>query len=224
MGFTNYLKNKIADSLFGSQLYFPSSTLSFALSTGIPVSDGSNFLEPSGFDYSRINIDNNKTVWSVASNGALTNNIGVSFGPATGNWGTISHVGIYSGSDLILYDSIYNPRTITSGDSISFPSGSININNDNNFNILLNFLSSTTDFDAGVVGVVGSPDPNISFAFDEISPRIGLPFDLEISESTVLKLVITFPSDYSGKEYRYTDSSGTIHDDIFPSTNSVRDY
>ncbi len=88
----------------------------------------------------------------------------------------------------------------------------------------LEFSSSTTDSAAGIFGIVGSTNPNITFSFTAISPTVELPADLEISESSVLKLVITFPLDYVGTSYIYTDSSGTPHNNTFPVGGGTANY
>lgn len=90
--------------------------------------------------------------------------------------------------------------------------------------VTLEFSSSTTDSGGGVFGVVNSADPNIAFSFTEITPRVGLPRDLEVSESGTLKLVVTFTSDYDGQPFVYTDSSGNAHAGTFPSGNGTVNY
>jgi len=90
--------------------------------------------------------------------------------------------------------------------------------------IILTFDASVTDADGGVSGVVGSTNANQRFSFTEIMPRTGLPADLEISESSTLKMVVTFSLDYAGASYVYTDTAGAAHSGIFPATNGTVNY
>lgn len=90
--------------------------------------------------------------------------------------------------------------------------------------IILTFDSSTTDADGGIFAVVGSVDAEQRFSFTEITPRVALPADLEISESGVLKMVVTFPLDYTGAAYNYTDTNGAAHAGTFPSGNNTVNY
>lgn len=91
-------------------------------------------------------------------------------------------------------------------------------------NATLEFSGAVTDSDSGVFGVVATTNANITFSFLAVTPRVGVPRDLEISESGVLKLVVTFTSDYDGQSYVYRDSSGTSHNGTFPSGNGTVNY
>lgn len=90
--------------------------------------------------------------------------------------------------------------------------------------ITLVFSSAVTDSDGGVAAVAAATDAEQSFSFNEITPRTGLPDDLEISESSTLKLVVTFPSDYEGAAYTYTDTAGTPHAGTFPFGSGTVNY
>lgn len=90
--------------------------------------------------------------------------------------------------------------------------------------ITLTFASSTVDADGGVRGDVGATSASQSFSFGEVSPRVGLPIYLEITESSTLRMVITFTSDYSGKNYTYTTTGGVSHTGTFPSSNGTVNY
>lgn len=92
------------------------------------------------------------------------------------------------------------------------------------YNVTLIFASSTEDSAEGVSGVVGSTDAEQSFSFTAISPRTGLPRRLEISESDTLRLVVTYPADYDGEDYVYTDRSGTTHTGTFPVGGGTVNY
>ena len=136
MSFSNYLENKVLDHLFGATIYTPSSTLYIALNTGVPAPGddaGAGFLEPSGNAYARVSMTNNKTNWTTASSGALENATAITFPTATGNWGTVTHFGIYdnsSGGNILGSGALTISKTITSGDTASFASGALDISLD----------------------------------------------------------------------------------------------
>jgi hypothetical protein len=131
MSFSDYFENKVLDWAFGATIYTPSSTLYIALSTGIPTDDaGGGFLEPAGNAYARVSMTNNKTNWTTAANGALENATSITFPTATGNWGTVTHFGIYDAStvgNILGSGALTLSKTITSGDTASFSSGALDI-------------------------------------------------------------------------------------------------
>lgn len=131
MSFTNYLEHATLDYLFGATSYTPSGTLYVALSTTTPAEDGTSFTEPSSASgYSRVAVTNNKTNWSnaaqVSTSGSIHNNTAITFGQASGNWGTITHAGLYDASisgNLLTQSALQTSKTVASGETLSFPSG-----------------------------------------------------------------------------------------------------
>lgn len=138
MSFTNYLEHATLDLMFGATAFTPSGTLYVGLSTTTPGEDGSSFTEPSSASgYNRAAIPNVKAStsgWSSAAqlstSGEIHNQGTVSFGTASGNWGTITHAGIFNslaGGNLLTANALTVQKTPTSGDVVSFPSGAISI-------------------------------------------------------------------------------------------------
>ncbi len=135
MSFTNYLEHKVLDHLFGAVTYTPTGTLFVGLSTTTPLEDGTNFTEPStGSGYTRAGIVNTKSNWitaaQVSTSGSLHNLNTVSFPAATGNWGTVTHFGLFEGAtsssgNLICQSSLTQSKTIDAGDTASFASGAL---------------------------------------------------------------------------------------------------
>ena len=135
MSFTNYLEHKVLDHFFGATTYTPTGTLFVGLSTTTPAEDGTNFTEPStSSGYARAGITNNKSNWSTAAqvgtSGSLHNLNTVSFPAATGNWGTVTHFGLFEGQttssgSMMAQSQLTQSKTIDAGDTASFASGAL---------------------------------------------------------------------------------------------------
>lgn len=118
----NYGENSILNHLFKNASMSQPTNLFFALSTADPTESGSGLSEPSGNGYARASGNN----WSVATTGAVGNLTAITWPTSTGSWGTITHYAMLdasSGGNVISYGSLSVSKTITSGDTISFPSG-----------------------------------------------------------------------------------------------------
>lgn len=136
MSFTNYLASNVLDQLFGAVVYTPSGTLYVGLSDSTPNEDGTNFTEPaSASGYARVSVTNNKTNWStatVADPSTVVNKTAVTFGEASGAWGSgnITYFGVFdslTGGNLLAAGALTVPKTITTNDTASFASGSITL-------------------------------------------------------------------------------------------------
>ncbi len=136
MSFTNYLENRILDYVFGQTAITSSGTLYIGLSTTTPGEDGSSFTEPSS-GYARAAIPNVKAAtsgWSSAvqlsTSGEIHNQGTITFGTATGPWGTLTHAGIWdslTNGNLLTASALGVQKSPTSGDVVSFASGTITI-------------------------------------------------------------------------------------------------
>ena len=76
-----------------------------------------------------------------------------------------------------------------------------------NYNSSLNFTTAAT---LSVQGVTGVSTGAMSFLFNLISPRVGSTYTMPINYNGTLLLTITYPSDYLGQEFQYTDSNGQV--------------
>lgn len=128
---TDYIANKVLDHLCGGATHDVPTTYYVGLCTGMTeagVITGEPTIGASG--YARVAIDNDKTTWTTAASGILTNDILITFPTATGNWGTdidtIFLADAASGDNVILYGTTTS-RTIINGDVISFATGSITV-------------------------------------------------------------------------------------------------
>ncbi len=126
MAYSNYLIAKVQNLLLGSQAYSVPGTVYLALYTSAPSAGGGG-TEVSGGGYARVSVVNNNTNWPDVS-GAATKTLGVaqSFPIATGNWGTVTHVGIFdasSGGNLLMFGTLDTPVAVTTNDTFTFPLG-----------------------------------------------------------------------------------------------------
>lgn len=97
-----------------------------ALYTAAP-SDSGGGTEVAGNGYSR-----QAVTFSAASEpGGTTDNSGsVSFTASGGNWGTITHVGIFDAStsgNLLWHGALAASRTVNDGDTLSFAVGAVTL-------------------------------------------------------------------------------------------------
>jgi hypothetical protein len=128
MSFGNFWENEVLDQLFGAQAYSAPATLYVALSTADPTDDGSAIAEPSGNNYSRVAVTNNKTNWSTASAGALSNAVEIAFPQASGSWGTISHFAIFddpTAGNFCAYGALTESKAVGTNDTFKFPIGDL---------------------------------------------------------------------------------------------------
>lgn len=128
--FSDYLENKVLDHLFGGASYSQLGDVYVALSTTTPVDAGTNFTEPSGGSYARAQIQNESgdAEWAAAASGSKANAVAVAFPQATGDWGTITHFGIYDASsdgNLLVWGELTTPATVTTSDTLTFAIGDL---------------------------------------------------------------------------------------------------
>ena len=121
--------NKILDRYFGNVSDTVASTLYLGLSTTAINNDGTGATEPSGGGYARVAVVNNKTNWSNASNGILSNLVELSFPESSASWGTISHVFLSDtiGGAPIYFDALTTPRAVQAQTTLIFAINTIQI-------------------------------------------------------------------------------------------------
>ncbi len=124
---TNYLEKKLLDHTLGKAAYSMPPTAYLALFTSDPGETGSFAAEVTGGGYARQAI----TAAMAATNattGVSNNSNVITFGPASADWGTITHIGIIdasSGGNMLLYGALTSARTIQNGDSLQFAASSL---------------------------------------------------------------------------------------------------
>ena len=130
---TVYSANNILDREFGNSAYTPPSSFFLGLSVNTPSYSGSNFLEPSDPQYSRVNVVNNKTSFSVSASGLISNNLTISFPQSGSSWGVISTLGFFDASasttnHLRAWISLAQSITVSASSIVTFQPGTITLN------------------------------------------------------------------------------------------------
>jgi len=88
---TYYASNKINNNLLGRTSLTTPATYYLGVSGTLISQDGTGKTEPIDSVYNRIAIANNKTNFSVSSNGLVTNLVAFEFAETTINWGNINY-------------------------------------------------------------------------------------------------------------------------------------
>lgn len=121
---SNYLENALINATLRNTAYSTPATVYAALFTSDPTDAGSG-TEVSGNGYTRKSI-----AFNAPSNGAATNSSAVEFDQATGNWGTITHFGIYDAStsgNLLYHGQLSSSKVIETGDVFKFAAASVTV-------------------------------------------------------------------------------------------------
>tara|TARA_R100000388_G_scaffold31784_1_gene24893 strand:+ start:394 stop:780 length:387 start_codon:yes stop_codon:yes gene_type:complete len=121
---SNYLELKVLDHFLGTASTSAPSAVYLALFTSDPTDAGSG-TEVSGNGYSRQAI-----TFAAASSGSAASNSAEEFTASGGNFGTITHFGIFDAStsgNLLYHGALTASKTIADGDTLRFASGNITI-------------------------------------------------------------------------------------------------
>jgi len=121
---SDYLENKFLDHFLGTTSTSAPAAVYLSLHTTSPTDDGSG-AELSGSGYTRQAISFGSASSSVASNDAA-----VEFSAATGDWGTITHIGVWDAStsgNLLFHGELTASKTIATGDIFKVAVGGVDI-------------------------------------------------------------------------------------------------
>jgi hypothetical protein len=131
---SDYLSNKLLDLAFRNTAYSaPDTYLGLTTATISDSNTGSTVTEVSGGSYARVQVNPNggsSPTWDAAASGVVDNTHDVSFPEATGSWGTVVALGIFDAStsgNLLFYDNDLTDQAVSSGDTVTFPAGDIDI-------------------------------------------------------------------------------------------------
>lgn len=119
---SNYLENKLLDHVLRNVSYTSPTTVYVGLYTSDPQDDNSG-TEVSGGSYARQILD-----VTTATGGIVTSDADVTFPQATGNWGTITHIGLLdalSSGNLLMHTPLTTSKLIEIGDILKIPVGSL---------------------------------------------------------------------------------------------------
>tara|TARA_Y100000004_G_scaffold57524_1_gene64057 strand:- start:23 stop:406 length:384 start_codon:yes stop_codon:yes gene_type:complete len=124
MAKSNYLENKVIDHFLGTSSTSAPSNVYMGLFTSNPT-DANSGTEVSGNGYSRQVI-----TFNAASGGSATNSSAETFTASGGNWGTITHFGIFDASssgNLLYHGALTDDKVIEDGDSLVVATTAITI-------------------------------------------------------------------------------------------------
>lgn len=134
---SDYLENKLVDHLFRTGTFAKPTVIAVGLFTASPADAGGG-TEVTGGSYARAQQNPSDTNWtatqggtsgvSSGSTGNTTNATVINFPTPSAGWGLVTHFGIYdaaSGGNLIMFGSLGTPKTINTGDAVSYPVGTL---------------------------------------------------------------------------------------------------
>lgn len=152
---SDFMENKLIDFLFRGQALGITgasagsgtgpTNLYIALFTANPTDTGGG-TEVSGNAYARVDVASSLANWagtqsagstsaSSGTGGTTSNNGTITFPtPTPSGWGTVTGVGVFDAStsgNLLAWSALTTNKTINSGDSVTFPAGSLTFQIDN---------------------------------------------------------------------------------------------
>lgn len=113
---TDYMNNKILDSVFGAAAFAPPANLYLGLSQ-ITANKLGVVTEPSGAGYARVAVPNNLTNFPAASSGTKANAGQITFPNPTAGWGTLQSLFVAdaaTGGNVLAVADLTTPQTIAS--------------------------------------------------------------------------------------------------------------
>ena len=127
---SDYVENQILNCYLNQTNITAPTNIYVGLHTADPTDAGSG-AEVSGNGYARVEITDkfgtaSGTGGSVSSNADITG-----FTASGGNWGTVSHIGIYDAStsgNLLFHTALDSSATVNDGDSFQISSGNLTVN------------------------------------------------------------------------------------------------
>lgn len=122
---SDYLENKFLDHFLGTASTTSPANVYVGLHTADPTDAGTG-AEVSGFGYARQTI-----AFGAASSGTASNSSAVEFPAASGgNWGTITHIGLWdasTGGNLLFHSALTTSKTIADGDIFKIAASGVDI-------------------------------------------------------------------------------------------------
>jgi hypothetical protein len=125
---SDYLENKFLDHFLGTASTSAPAAVYVGLHTADPTDAGTG-AEVSGFGYARQSM-----AFGASSGGTASNSGAVEFPAATGgDWGVITHIGIYDAStsgNLLFHSALTTSKTIADGDIFKIAVSGVDITAD----------------------------------------------------------------------------------------------
>ena len=132
---TDYLETALINHVFRATAFTAPTTLYIRLNT-TACSDSASGTEVSGGSYARAAVTSGTGTWNAVSagNGTTANTSAITFATPSAGWGTVSHVEIMdaaSAGNSLVCVALGTSKTINSGDTVTFPGGSLTFQIDN---------------------------------------------------------------------------------------------
>ena len=125
--FTDYAEEKALNAVFNDDTARP---YKMALYTVTPTETTSG-IEVDGTGYSRQTISFGAVAGSGDTPSKVTNNIVVTFGPATSGWGTVTGIAIFDKlGNMLVYGTLEASQTVAIGNKVEFAVGAVEISLD----------------------------------------------------------------------------------------------
>lgn len=131
MPYTQAMRKRVQDAVYGATPVAPAATLYVALSTTVPTDTGGNFTRPVGGAYADVAVTNNATNFPAATLANPTvkqNGTKVTFPVPTGSWGTVTHWGVAesAGGAVVDWTALTTARAVGVGsDPVEFAIGAL---------------------------------------------------------------------------------------------------
>jgi len=123
--FTDYAEKKALDAVFNDA----ARTYTMALYTVAPTETTSGTeVSTDGTGYSRQTISFGEATGSGTTPSKVTNDIMVTFGPASSNWGTVTGIAIFDDlGNMLVYGTLEASQTVATGNKVEFAVGAVEI-------------------------------------------------------------------------------------------------
>lgn len=121
------IDNAILDHFFGKATWTAPAAVYLGLSSTTPTKAGANVTEPSGGGYARFQLTAAKV--DAAASSANTNNVELTFAPATADWlagANLTHIVMYdnsAGGTFLGFGALTVAQKVLSGDTFRIPVG-----------------------------------------------------------------------------------------------------
>jgi hypothetical protein len=144
---SNYLESGIIQHLFRTGSFSKPTVIAVALCSGLPIDADTGALltkelggggtpgtPPGGYNRQSLNpLDANWTAITQVNGSGNTDNVStLTFGPATADWGTISHIAIvdnsgYGSGNMLMFGQLAVSKVVGNGDSLQIGVGNLDI-------------------------------------------------------------------------------------------------
>jgi hypothetical protein len=126
---SDYLEGEIIKHIFRTGSFTKPTVLAVGLFTAAP-NDAGGGTEVSGNNYSRVQVNPLDANWAApaAGNGVTSNVSTITFPTPSAGWGNVTHFGLFdaaSTGNLLFHGALTVPKTINSGDTVSFAAGQL---------------------------------------------------------------------------------------------------